>query len=417
MIQTMIESFLLELWNAPSSMDKVQVLHVFPDLDSEHLKQLFEIYSNDVEAIIAHLLDDPSYPKRQTILQPLWPVIDFLSSTACTPSRDYRRQAPKLLFNTFAFFTLHACSHLIKQADFHFAIAYDRVWTALLPVEDALVTFHGAPLMKTQKQRLTPLFANMLIGRRVFSKRNIRQPIKLLISDPILNDEHAFCQSRTLAQDQAHDNARLRELRHQKAIANQTGWCCQCCFETNIPFIDMVPCQAGEHIFCANCIQTFIHDNVYGNTRVPLACISSDACTAGYDRSALQAVLTPRSLADYDKYEVELQATRAGVPLVTCPKCSTTVTIDDPKIRVLPCPSCLFKSCMDCGEKAHGSVKCGEVEEKTLQGRLSVEEAISAAKIRKCPGCKKVYSECCFTQSFVVIIKNLDKLLLTWSVC
>lgn len=59
-------------------------------------------------------------------------------------------------------------------------------------------------------------------------------------------------------------------------------------------------------------------------------------------------------------------------------------------MKIFPCPSCGYESCRECGEAAHIPLKCSEVEkEEQKKGRLTVEEAITAAKIRKCPKCGK----------------------------
>jgi TRIAD3 protein (E3 ubiquitin-protein ligase RNF216) len=51
---------------------------------------------------------------------------------------------------------------------------------------------------------------------------------------------------------------------------------------------------------------------------------------------------------------------------------------------------CRFESCRKCGKEPHIPLRCEEVVQKKRQdeGRLKVEEAISAAKIRTCPKCK-----------------------------
>mmetsp|Transcript_22359 Transcript_22359/g.29784 ORF Transcript_22359/g.29784 Transcript_22359/m.29784 type:complete len:226 (+) Transcript_22359:252-929(+) len=58
------------------------------------------------------------------------------------------------------------------------------------------------------------------------------------------------------------------------------------------------------------------------------------------------------------------------------------------------CPSCQYESCRKCGEKPHIPLKCSEVEkENETQGRKTVEEAMTAARIRICPkpSCKKSF--------------------------
>ena len=51
---------------------------------------------------------------------------------------------------------------------------------------------------------------------------------------------------------------------------------------------------------------------------------------------------------------------------------------------------CQYESCRKCGKESHIPLRCDEVEKQKRadEGRLKVEEAISAAKIRHCPKCK-----------------------------
>lgn len=62
---------------------------------------------------------------------------------------------------------------------------------------------------------------------------------------------------------------------------------------------------------------------------------------------------------------------------------------------IFECPvsSCRFHSCRKCGKAAHIPLRCDEVVKQKIEdeGRLKVEEAISAAKIRICPKCKKSF--------------------------
>jgi TRIAD3 protein (E3 ubiquitin-protein ligase RNF216) len=77
----------------------------------------------------------------------------------------------------------------------------------------------------------------------------------------------------------------------------------------------------------------------------------------------------------------------------SCPKCEFQAVLP-PEEMIFRCPveDCGFESCRKCGEEPHIPLKCEEVEKKhETKGRLKVEEAISAAKIRTCPRCAKKF--------------------------
>jgi TRIAD3 protein (E3 ubiquitin-protein ligase RNF216) len=100
--------------------------------------------------------------------------------------------------------------------------------------------------------------------------------------------------------------------------------------------------------------------------------------------------LPVKVLQKYDELQFQVSIERAGLDDVcTCPKCGFQAALD-PSQRIFCCPveDCQFESCRSCGEPSHIPLRCDEVEkDKETKGRLTVEEAITAAKIRKCPKC------------------------------
>ena len=71
----------------------------------------------------------------------------------------------------------------------------------------------------------------------------------------------------------------------------------------------------------------------------------------------------------------------------SCPECDYAAILD-PSQMIFECPECHHESCRKCKKKAHVPLKCEEVqEEEQTSARVRVEEAISKAKIRKCPDC------------------------------
>ena len=78
--------------------------------------------------------------------------------------------------------------------------------------------------------------------------------------------------------------------------------------------------------------------------------------------------------------------------LLECHACGYQVELSSDAGNVLTCPSCSQQTCRHCKEEAHIPLKCSEVEKKNVTSmRVSVEEAMSEARIRECPNpkCKK----------------------------
>jgi TRIAD3 protein (E3 ubiquitin-protein ligase RNF216) len=79
--------------------------------------------------------------------------------------------------------------------------------------------------------------------------------------------------------------------------------------------------------------------------------------------------------------------------LEKCPWCDFAMVMDLPpeenKIFVCQSAACGKHSCRLCKQESHIPLRCEEVEKKVQASfRLSVEEAMSEAFIRECPGCK-----------------------------
>lgn len=62
-------------------------------------------------------------------------------------------------------------------------------------------------------------------------------------------------------------------------------------------------------------------------------------------------------------------------------------------IFACPVQECQFESCKLCGKESHIPLRCEEYANQRKQddGRLKIEEALSDAKMRKCPRCNKKF--------------------------
>jgi len=72
-----------------------------------------------------------------------------------------------------------------------------------------------------------------------------------------------------------------------------------------------------------------------------------------------------------------------------CPKCGSKGFLPKAE-KTFSCPKvgCLHKSCRLCHEPGHEPLTCSEVEKQHETGaRTNVEEAMSTARIKKCPYC------------------------------
>eukprot|EP00540_Astrosyne_radiata_P004859 CAMPEP_0116848434 /NCGR_PEP_ID=MMETSP0418-20121206/14995_1 /TAXON_ID=1158023 /ORGANISM="Astrosyne radiata, Strain 13vi08-1A" /LENGTH=268 /DNA_ID=CAMNT_0004480005 /DNA_START=194 /DNA_END=1000 /DNA_ORIENTATION=+ len=165
----------------------------------------------------------------------------------------------------------------------------------------------------------------------------------------------------------------------------------------------MVSCRDGGHLFCVDCIRrnteslvfqsgNLGYDRITKRQATELLCMHSDGCGSGFTPRSLERALPQAVLEKHDEMQLRTVATVAGIHnLCTCPQCGFQAELPDER-RIFTCPvqDCRHESCRQCGEAPHIPLRCDEVKNKqTEEGRLTVEEAISAARIRTCPQCSK----------------------------
>jgi TRIAD3 protein (E3 ubiquitin-protein ligase RNF216) len=177
---------------------------------------------------------------------------------------------------------------------------------------------------------------------------------------------------------------------------------CSCCFE-QVPIDDMVACRDEGHLFCSTCLQTYVENQVFGNgnlgvsretkkLELELKCFHGDDCASGFDEAFFEKALPSKVLGKLYAVQGQVNIEQAGLANVCkCPQCGFRAVLDTAQ-KVFPCPvdSCQFASCRYCGEASHSPLSCEQVKKQT-EGRLTVEEAMSVAIIRKCPTCSQQF--------------------------
>jgi TRIAD3 protein (E3 ubiquitin-protein ligase RNF216) len=166
-------------------------------------------------------------------------------------------------------------------------------------------------------------------------------------------------------------------------------------------------------LFCSECMVALVETAVFANgklgtdkrTKRPaheILCCHESGCQSGFQDSILQKILSEKTWEKYSEMQANAVIALAGLgdTLGTCPKCGYQAFLPETEM-IFACPveDCRFASCRKCGQVAHIPLRCEEVVRKKRQaeGRLKVEEALSDAKIRICPKCKKksIKSEGC----------------------
>jgi len=210
--------------------------------------------------------------------------------------------------------------------------------------------------------------------------------------DPVLEEEIAWLRSKRAKESEERDREMAMQL--NDSLAEETGNQAECgCCCGDYAFDNLVQCSEG-HLFCRTCVRKYVEETVFGNGKSHVKCITSEspACEGFFPDSMLKQALPEATYQKYQEAVARDVVSGAKISLVTCCKCSLQVELEESAGTVLVCPGCSTETCRLCGEESHIPLRCSEVEKKTqTDARLTVEEAMTAARLRQCHTCKKKF--------------------------
>ena len=203
-----------------------------------------------------------------------------------------------------------------------------------------------------------------------------------------------------------------RKQNQVKAQMTNTGVECMCCFDQFL-MEDMCACRNEGHLFCVDCLANFADTQIFGlgnlgavdpKTKRPamdLKCFYAD-CSSGFSREILEKALSPTTMEKYDELQFQITVQAADLNnLVACPRCGFQVQVDQDapdgsehgQKFVCPMDDCKHTSCRSCFLPWHEGKTCDQVRQEahSQTGRHCVEEAMTLAKVRACPKCKKPF--------------------------
>ena len=146
----------------------------------------------------------------------------------------------------------------------------------------------------------------------------------------------------------------------------------------------MVQCPEA-HLFCSTCISTYASTQLSSNS-ASLTCMHPSTCSLPFPPSELRRILAPTLMSLYERVVQQKEVAEAGLEgLEECPWCEWKCVMEAEREqdRLFRCGNeeggCGVVSCRFCWKKDHLPKSCKEVEEdKKLDGRHSIEEAMSA---------------------------------------
>jgi len=169
---------------------------------------------------------------------------------------------------------------------------------------------------------------------------------------------------------------------------------CGCCF-TTYPFSEMAQCT-DTHLFCKGCVTSYTSTKL-GEQNAELHCMDISGCKMGFPESELRRILPTKLFDLYEQIRQRRDIELAELEgLEECPFCDYKVVldVDFETDKVLTCQNeaCLKVSCRKCKKEDHLPKSCEEMEEdKMLDGKHAIEEAMTRALMRNCPKCQKAF--------------------------
>jgi hypothetical protein len=227
---------------------------------------------------------------------------------------------------------------------------------------------------------------------KILLRKQIKDlPIPLLSTQlvPILCEEIQFVITQHQLQLTLQDQAYAEELNYQIAEREHALMECGCCY-SDYPFEQMIQCTEA-HIFCKKCLQHYAEQSLFGDGKTTLKCMNSigESCPGFFPESMLKVSLPTKVYEKLGEAQIRDSIQQAAIDdLVTCYHCSFQVSMSENAGKILYCPQCQHQTCRECSKVAHIPLKCKEVEDqKTTESRLTVEEAMTKARLRECPKC------------------------------
>ncbi|KAJ7271887.1 hypothetical protein B0H12DRAFT_1091875 [Mycena haematopus] len=185
--------------------------------------------------------------------------------------------------------------------------------------------------------------------------------------------------------------------RAQAGVEEQSDECqdgieCGCCF-ADYPFEKMIQCP-DAHLFCSSCMTTYA-ETLLGSHDHRLICMDQSGCKLPFPDTELHRFLTPKLLSLYERVKQTKEVEAAGIEgLEECPFCDYKMVIENAQEKLFACGSeeCGAVSCRQCKQMDHLPKSCKEMEQdKKLDDRHTIEEAMTRALMRNCPNCKKAF--------------------------
>ncbi|CAG9980529.1 unnamed protein product [Clonostachys byssicola] len=396
----------------PSSIREFiqRVSSVFPGISSEFLQSLGGSFRHDTEAAINHLIDEEEHgrPYRRSQMKQangmkrkrdenVYPLeLEPLAVGVAEQGHDGPRIVPtspderlalsKLLHQEYPCVPHEEIDKLLLDHQYCLRSAYFALDTLVytwytLPEKPFVMVSDPSSI---QKPFLNPrnhqAMISVLRAAKGFKKKVLQELFVCWKMRYAFHEQRQGKPSKNMARD------------NTEVVVGEDVIECQCCF-IECPLHQMVHCE-GEvtHFFCVQCIRQYV-GTLIGLSKHELVCISMDKCDAGFSQAERSKFLDDKLTKALDKIEAAAVLLLANLEgLVHCPFCNYAAQCppieEDREFRCAN-SECEIVSCRLCQKETHTPQTCDEsAREKGYSARREIEEAMSAALIRKCNKCR-----------------------------
>ncbi|XP_021508638.1 E3 ubiquitin-protein ligase RNF216 isoform X2 [Meriones unguiculatus] len=384
----------------------------FPDVANGYVEEIIHLKNYyDLNVLCNFLLENPDYPKREDrmIIHPSssllasqddikLPKIDFFDYSKLTPL-DQRCfiQAADLLMADFKMLSSQDIKWALHELKGHYAITRKAFSDAIKKWQELSPEASGKRKKRKEMNQYSFIDfkfeqGNIKIEKRMFFLENKRRHCRSYDQQallPAVQQEQEFYEQKVKEMAEHEDFLLALQMNEEQYQKDGQLIECRCCYG-EFPFEELTQC-ADAHLFCKECLIRYAQEAVFGSGKSELSCMEG-SCTCSFPTSELEKVLPQTILYKYYERKAEEEVAAAYADeLVRCPSCSFPALLDsDVKRFSCPNPRCRKETCRKCQGlwKEHNGLTCEELAEKDdIKYRTSIEEKMTAARIRKCHKC------------------------------
>ncbi|XP_020864190.1 E3 ubiquitin-protein ligase RNF216 [Phascolarctos cinereus] len=384
----------------------------FPDVANGYIEEIIHLKNfYDLNVLCNFLLENPDYPKKEgrVVLNPNSSLlasqdekkvskVDYFDFSKLTPL-DQRcfMQATDLLMEDFKMLSTQDIKWALHELKGHYAITRKAFSDAIKKWQELLPEASGKRKKRKEMNQYSYIDfkfeqGDVKIEKRMFflenKRRHWRSYERRSLLPPV-RKEQEFYEKKVKEMAEHADFLLALQMNEEQYQKDGQMIECRCCYG-EFAFEELTQCVDG-HLFCKECLIKYAQEAVFGSGKSELSCMEA-SCTCSFPTSELEKVLPETILRKYYERKAEEEVAAACADeLVRCPFCNFPALLDS-EVKWFSCPNprCRKETCRKCQGlwKEHNGITCEQLAEKDdIKYRTSIEEKMTAARIRKCHKC------------------------------